>query len=55
MRDPEHVDPEQVLADQAVIDLPGRREYMKALLWDYRTNPTQYPSRPGGAPPDCPR
>ncbi|WP_329791681.1 alpha/beta hydrolase [Lentzea sp. DG1S-22] len=44
VRDPEHVDPELVLADQAVLDLPGRREYMKALLWDYRTNPVRYPS-----------
>lgn len=43
-RDPEHIDPEQAVADQAVIDLPGRAEYMKALLWDYQTNPGHYPS-----------
>ena len=43
-RDPELIDPEQALADQAVIDLPGRAEYMKALLWDYQNNPSQYPA-----------
>ncbi|MGW6932691.1 alpha/beta fold hydrolase [Lentzea sp. NPDC054927] len=43
-RDPQHIDPEQAVADQAVIDLPGRAEYMKALLWDYQTNPGRYPS-----------
>jgi len=42
-RDPEHIDPEQALADQAVLDLPGRAEYMKALLWDYQNNPGRYP------------
>lgn len=43
-KDPENIDPEQALADQAVIDLPGRAGYMKSLLWDYRTNPVRYPS-----------
>jgi len=43
-RDPEHIDPEQALADQLVLDLPGRAEYMKALLWDYQNNPPQYPT-----------
>ncbi|MDX8033344.1 alpha/beta hydrolase [Lentzea sp. BCCO 10_0856] len=43
-RDPENIDPEQAVADQAVIDLPGRAEYMKALLWDYQSNPGRYPS-----------
>ena len=43
-KNPEHVDPEQALADQAVIDLPGRADYMKSLLWDYQTNPVRYPS-----------
>jgi pimeloyl-ACP methyl ester carboxylesterase len=43
-RDPEHIDPEQAIADQAVIDLPGRADYMKALLWDYQNNPPQYPT-----------
>ena len=33
-RDPEHVDPSQYLADQAILDLPGRAQYMKDLLWD---------------------
>ena len=42
-RDPEHIDPEQALADQRVLDLPGRADYMKALLWDYQNNPPQYP------------
>jgi pimeloyl-ACP methyl ester carboxylesterase len=42
-RDPEHIDPGQALADQAVLDLPGRAGYMKALLWDYQTNPGRYP------------
>lgn len=41
-RDPEQIDPEQALADQLVLDLPGRAEYMKALLWDYQTNPPLY-------------
>ena len=31
------------MADQAVLDLPGRAEYMKALLWDYQNNPGRYP------------
>jgi pimeloyl-ACP methyl ester carboxylesterase len=43
-KDPEHIDPEQALADQAVLDLPGRAGYMKSLLWDYQTNPGRYPS-----------
>jgi pimeloyl-ACP methyl ester carboxylesterase len=43
-RDPEYIDPEQALADQAVIDQPGRADYMKALLWDYQNNPGQYPA-----------
>jgi pimeloyl-ACP methyl ester carboxylesterase len=42
-RDPEHVDPEQALADQFVIDLPGRSDYMKSLLWDYQNNLPRYP------------
>jgi pimeloyl-ACP methyl ester carboxylesterase len=41
--DPELIDPEQALADQLVLDRPGRAEYMKALLWDYQNNPPQYP------------
>jgi pimeloyl-ACP methyl ester carboxylesterase len=40
--DPEHIDPEQALADQRVLDLPGRADYMKALLWDYQNNPPRY-------------
>lgn len=42
-RDAAHIDPEQALADQRVLDLPGRADYMKALLWDYQNNPTLYP------------
>jgi pimeloyl-ACP methyl ester carboxylesterase len=42
-RDSEHIDPEHALADQRVLDLPGRAEYMKALLWDYQHNPPRYP------------
>ncbi|MEV8562522.1 alpha/beta hydrolase [Streptomyces sp. NPDC051917] len=42
-REAEHINPEQAVADQAVIDLPGRAEYMKALLWDYQNNPPLYP------------
>ena len=42
-RDVENIDPEQALADQLVLDLPGRAEYMKALLWDYQNNPPRYP------------
>jgi pimeloyl-ACP methyl ester carboxylesterase len=41
-RDPEHVDPSQYLADQAVIDQPGRAEYMKDLLWDYQHTIPRY-------------
>lgn len=41
-RDPQHIDPEQALADQVVLDLPGRADYMKALLWDYQNNPPRY-------------
>jgi pimeloyl-ACP methyl ester carboxylesterase len=41
-RNPEHIDPEQALADQLVIDRPGRADYMKALLWDYQNNPPLY-------------
>jgi hypothetical protein len=42
-RDVENIDPEQALADQLVLDLPARAEYMKALLWDYQNNPSRYP------------
>lgn len=42
-RDVENIDPEQALADQLVLDRPGRADYMKALLWDYQTNPPRYP------------
>jgi pimeloyl-ACP methyl ester carboxylesterase len=41
-REPENIDPEQALADQLVIDRPGRADYMKALLWDYQNNPPLY-------------
>jgi pimeloyl-ACP methyl ester carboxylesterase len=41
-RDPEQIDPEHALADQLVLDRPGRADYMKALLWDYRNNPPLY-------------
>lgn len=40
----ENIDPEQSQADQLVLDLPGRAEYMKALLWDYQHNLTRYPA-----------
>ena len=42
-RDPEHVNPEHAYGDQRILDLPGRAEYMKALLWDYQNNPPRYP------------
>lgn len=42
-RDPQAVNPDHALADQAVLDLPGRKDYMRALLWDYQTNPAAYP------------
>ena len=41
-RDPEHIDPDQYVADQAVIDLPGRAEYMMELLWDYQHTVARY-------------
>jgi pimeloyl-ACP methyl ester carboxylesterase len=43
-RDAEQIDPEQALADQFVLDQPGRADYMKALLWDYQHNPPLYES-----------
>ena len=42
-RDAEHIDPDHAVADQRVLDLPGRADYMKALLWDYQNNPPRYP------------
>lgn len=42
-RNPELIDPEHALADQLVLDRPGRADYMKALLWDYQNNPPRYP------------
>lgn len=42
-RDPEHIDPAHAFDDQRVLDLPGRADYMKALLWDYQNNPPRYP------------
>ncbi|MGB7144851.1 alpha/beta fold hydrolase, partial [Mycobacterium sp.] len=42
VRDIEHIDPEQALADQLVLDRPGRAAYTKALLWDYQNNPPRY-------------
>ena len=41
-RDPEHIDPSQYLADQAILDLPGRAAYMKDLLWDYQHTVPRY-------------
>jgi pimeloyl-ACP methyl ester carboxylesterase len=41
-RDPEHIDPDQYVADQAVLDLPGRAEYMMDLLWDYQHTVARY-------------
>jgi pimeloyl-ACP methyl ester carboxylesterase len=41
-RDPEHVDPSQYSADQAVLDLPGRSQYMADLLWDYQHTVARY-------------
>ncbi len=41
-RDPEHIDPSQYLADQAILDLPGRAAYMKDLLWDYQHTIPRY-------------
>jgi pimeloyl-ACP methyl ester carboxylesterase len=42
VRDPEHVDPSQYAADQAVLDLPGRAAYMADLLWDYQHTVARY-------------
>jgi pimeloyl-ACP methyl ester carboxylesterase len=41
-RDPEHVDPDQYAADQAVLDRPGRAAYMADLLWDYQNTVARY-------------
>ena len=43
-RDPEHVNPEHAYDDQRILDLPGRAEYMKALLW----LPNNPPATPTG-------
>jgi pimeloyl-ACP methyl ester carboxylesterase len=40
--DPEHIDPSQPDADQAVLDQPGRAEYMTDLLWDYQNTVARY-------------
>jgi pimeloyl-ACP methyl ester carboxylesterase len=42
-RDPDHINPEHAFDDQRIIDLPGRADYMQALLWDYQNNPPRYP------------
>src|SRR5262249_40208379 len=42
VRDPEHVDPAHAVADQAVIELPGRAQYMADLLWDYQHTVPRY-------------
>jgi pimeloyl-ACP methyl ester carboxylesterase len=42
VRDPSHVDPDQYVADQAVLDRPGRAEYMADLLWDYQHTVARY-------------
>jgi pimeloyl-ACP methyl ester carboxylesterase len=41
-RDPEHIDPSQYIADQAVLDVPGRARYMADLLWDYQHTVARY-------------
>jgi pimeloyl-ACP methyl ester carboxylesterase len=41
-RNPDHIDPAHYTADQAVLDLPGRAEYMTALLWDYQHTVARY-------------
>lgn len=41
-RDAENVDPSQIRADQAILDLPGRKDYAEALLWDYQNTPPRY-------------
>ena len=38
----DHIDPSQARADQAILDLPGRKAYAKALLWDYQNNLPRY-------------
>jgi pimeloyl-ACP methyl ester carboxylesterase len=41
-RSPEHVDPGQYTADQAVLARPGRVQYMTDLLWDYQHTIARY-------------
>jgi pimeloyl-ACP methyl ester carboxylesterase len=41
-RDPDHIDPAHYTADQTVLDLPGRTEYMTDLLWDYQYTVARY-------------
>jgi pimeloyl-ACP methyl ester carboxylesterase len=41
-REPSHVDPDQYVADQVVLDRPGRAAYMADLLWDYQNTVARY-------------
>lgn len=41
--DPSHIDPENWIVDQALLDRPGIDEIMLDLFYDYRTNAALYP------------
>lgn len=41
--DPSHIDPENWMVDQALLDRPGIDEAMLDLFYDYRTNAALYP------------
>lgn len=41
--DPSHIDPENWLVDQALLDRPGIDQAMLDLFYDYRTNAALYP------------
>jgi len=41
--DPSHIDPENWLVDQALLDRPGIDQVMLDLFYDYRTNVALYP------------
>jgi pimeloyl-ACP methyl ester carboxylesterase len=42
-RDAAAIDPAMWNLDQALLDLPGRKNVAEALLWDYQNNPGRYP------------
>ncbi len=44
VRDPSRVNPDSWMLQRALLARPGNKDAMLALLYDYRTNPAQYPA-----------